>query len=381
MPYLANNFGKYLHKVRKYAAAAANQEYGEAYPADEDQSFLDYMGVPTPDELRQVYERGFKGAGVQGEAPVPGSFRDLPSFYSLFPWAKDIGKGKINLAYLPVLAFEPTYGTWEAQTRGSCVSHGTRNGGMCDYAADALMGQTQYKGRFCTENIYAHRGHRGCGADCYTLSHCVGKDGKSGFLVRGKYGDVDLTTFSSKTEAWGASHANGSSVDEIAAQNKSLNVFRCDSPEEERDAHALGFGTNGCSGLGFASSTDANGLAEQRGSWSHSMARAATIDTEWAHKTYGGLIVCTIQSWGDWNTINGKPEGVKHVPGGSFWVRGKLFGRYSIYGYADVVGFGREYGEAQDYLVERAKRLAELSIEAYDTGRVPCSQTSLATPA
>jgi hypothetical protein len=370
----ANNFGQYLFAVRQDRDAVRQEGYAETRPNDDDQDFSDYMGVPTPKELLAIYRRGFQGAGVVGETPPPGRFGDLPSFYTLFPWAKDIGKGKLCLAYLPVLAFEKDYGTWEPQTRGSCVSHGTRNGGMCDYAADALMGATEYRGRFCTENIYRWRGHRGCGADCYTLSYCVGKNGKSGFLVRGKYGEIDLTTFSSKTESWGAAGGSGHpEIDAIAAQNKSLSVFRCDSPEEERDAHACGFGTNGCSSLGFASSTDEHGLAEQRGLWAHSMARAATNDTEWAHRKYGGMTELTVQSWGKWNKINGMPDGVKHVPGGSFWVRSKLFRRYSIYGYADVVGFGRGYDDARDYLVERAKRIEELSIESYDTGKVPCA--------
>jgi hypothetical protein len=344
-------------------------------PADDDQDFMDYMGVPTPAELQAVYEAGFKGCGVAPTEDVPTiDFGALPTFYSLFPWARDIGKGKLCLAYLPVLAFVPDFGTYEAQTRGSCVSHGTRNGGMLDYCADVLIGQTQFKGVLCTENIYAWRGHRGCGANCDTLATCVSKSGRSGFLVRGKYGDVDLTTFSASTESWAARHSSGSSVDPEAAKNQSLSTFRCDSFNEERDAHALGFGTNACSGLGFANSTDESGLAEQRGSWAHSMARAATNDTPWSHSKYGGGTKLTIQSWGKWNKINGMPDGVKVVPGGSFWTRDhKLFSRYSVYGFADVVGFGRDYADSTytDALVERAKRLQELAEESYDIGGVP----------
>lgn len=372
----SNNFGQYLGLIRQAHAQQAGLSYAERMPADDEQDFMDYMTVPTPAELTAIYEAGFKGCGVQPtEDVLTFDYGALPSFYSLFPWAKDIGKGKLCLAYLPVLAYVPDYGTYEAQTRGSCVSHGTRNGGMCDYCADALIGQTQFKGVLCTENIYAWRGHRGCGANCDTLAACVSKQGGSGFLVRGKYGDVDLTTFSAKTESWAASHSRGSSVDEVAKQNQSLSVFRCDSPQEERDAHALGFGTNACSGLGFASSTDEYGLAEQRGSWSHSMARAASNDTTWAHEKYGGITNLTIQSWGKWNRINGMPEGVKVVPGGSFWTRShKLFGRYSVYGFADVVGFGRDYADSTytDALVERAKRIQELARQSYDEGNVPC---------
>lgn len=370
-----NNFGQFLHDVRSALSASAGQHYAERRPGDDDQDFLDYMSVPTPDELHAIYDAGFKGCGVKPtEDVLTFDYGAIPTFYSLFPWAKDIGKGKLCLAYLPVLAYVPDFGTYEAQTRGSCVSHGTRNGGMVDYCADALIGQTTFKGVLCTENIYGWRGHRGCGANCDTLAACVSKEGGSGFLVRGKYDEVDLTTFSSKTESWGASYSRGTPVCPTAAQNKSLSVFRCASFEEERDAHALGFGTNACSSLGFASSTDENGLAEQRGSWSHSMARAATNDTPWSHQKYGGGTKLTIQSWGKWNKINGTPDGVKVVPGGSFWTRDyKLFSRYSVYGFADVIGFGRSYTDSTytDTLVERAKRIQELAEESYDIGGIP----------
>lgn len=367
----SNNFGQFLAELRMDEAQATGKQYALALPADDAQEW-DYMGVPEPHELQAIYERGFRGVGVKPELPM--DFGAMPTFYQLFPWAKGIGKGKICLPYLAILAFEPEYGTYEPQTRGSCVSHGTRNGGMGDYCADAMMGETQYKGRLATENIYAARGHTGCGADCGTLAHYVSKNGRGGFLVRGKYGDVDLTTFSSSTESWAARYGRSGApahIEDVASQNKALSVFRCASPDEERDAHALGFGTNGCSGLGFSSATDEYGLAERTTWWSHSMARMGTVDTPWAHQKYSGSIRCTIQSWGKWNRQKGMPEGVKAMPGGSFFVREKLFSSFDIYGFADVVGFGRSYGDYCDYLVERAKKLQDFTTRCYDEGSVP----------
>lgn len=383
-----NNFGQYLAQVQAERDAVPVEEYVKdrlvsrgifrdtPQVEDDEVDWQDYLPVPTPEELHEVYNRGFKGTVQPHNQVAVDLFGAMPSFYELFPWAKDIGKGKLCLPYLAILAFEPTYGIWEAQTRGSCVSHGTRNAGMGDYCADVLMGETQYKGRFCTENIYRMRGYNSCGANCGELCISVGPDGKGGFIVRGKYGDIDLTTFSSSTEAWAAKGSQGipEAITVEAVKNKSIRPFRCKSPEEERDAHACGFGTNGCSGLGFSSTTDEFGFAAQRGSWAHSMARMGTNDTQWAHDKYGEMTVCTIQSWGKWNTQKGVPPGVKRMPGGAFWVSGKLFGRYSIYGFADVVGFGRKSDEYADYIKERAKTISEFTEKCYDAPETLPSQ-------
>lgn len=338
-----NSFGQLLEQVRGTKPAS-------------------YLGVPTPDELHQIYKLGF-----QGLAPKKNLGRPLKNLYEAIPWAKGIGKGKVNLAYLPVLHYEPTFGIWEPQTIGTCASHAARNAGMADYCLDALFGETVYKGRFATENIYAARGWSGEGSDPGVLSNYVGPNGSGGFLVRDVYTNgketVDLSVLTAKTEQWAASRGsrgNPDWLDMIASKCKSEATVLIENWEMERDAHALGFGTHCGSNYGFSDTTDENGVATKSGSWNHSMARLGTVDTVWAANTYGGGITCVIQSWAKWNTQRGLPQGVSVQPGGAFWIQAKhadamIRQQGSCFAQGGILGFGREHHDAIKYRSEQLR--------------------------
>src|SRR5690606_33469799 len=147
-----------------------------------------------PAKLEEIYSQGFKGT-VYDEAEHAFTQQAAADFYAAFPEAKGTGKGKLSLPYKAVLALEPEFGRYEAQTTGDCVSHSTRNAGMIDYCCDAYFGETSYQGRFATEPIYGYRGHGGQGASCDRLARYVSQEGPGGFLVRKEYegsgGSVD----------------------------------------------------------------------------------------------------------------------------------------------------------------------------------------------
>jgi len=355
-------------------------------------SNLFYTG-PTPAELRTVYSRGFQGI----TRPVPETrtliqdFKgSMPSLYEAFPWAKGMGKGKALAPYLSLLHFDSNWGGDEAQTRGSCTVHSNTNAAMMDYANDAFWGETQWMGRLVKENVYRSRGYSGDGWSCYAPALYVGPTGKGGFLYRKSYespsGDsVDFTEFSRATEDWAGRGRNGCPgwLEEISRDNKAKWIIPITTLEEYRDALALGFGISVCSGYGFSSSTDEFGLARARGSWSHAMAHVAVNDTAWAHSKYGGMIGMIQQSWGEWNTINGKPEGSPKMPIGGFYVSSKNIGGMlreddsfavcSVYGY-DRVGFEAfdtvnllthlRNSTTQDYYKDRADSIATMAERA-----------------
>lgn len=276
----------------------------------------------SPEELLKIYDNGFEGTlyDPTAEAALYGV---ADTFYTALPQAASIGKGKLSTPFKFAVALDPDFGIYERQTTGDCVSHATRNGGMLDYCADVVFGETKYQGRFCTENIYGYRGHGGQGASCARLCLYTSQDGPGGFLTRQKYTSedgrysIDLSNYKSSIgHNWGRS-GTPSWLNKIAAKNKALRVFDVTSIDEARDVIAMGFGINMCSGLGFSSSRNEDGLAEQRGRWAHAMAWVAVDDTPWAHDKYGGPLFLVQNSWGRWN---GGPKR-NEQPDGSFWIR------------------------------------------------------------
>lgn len=319
-------------------------------------TFLDYDFAPEPHQIHEIYESGF-----QGVRPDPVAYaalrRVVPRFSQAFPEATGRGKGRASLPYKSVLSKEPEFGRYESQTTGDCVSHSTRNAGMLDYCLDALFGETKYEGRLATEPIYGYRGHGGQGASCARLATYVSQRGPGGFLVRKEYSaggrSVDLSRYNSRIgHNWGRS-GTPSWLNEIADDNKALRVMNVKSISEAIDALACGFGISMCSGLGFSSRRDENGIGEQRGSWAHAMAWIGVDDTDRAHQIAGGPMFLVQNSWGQWNSGPKRHD----QPDGSFWIRPKVAERMLRGGggwvIASVRGFDREL------VYDRASQLIE----------------------
>jgi len=320
---------------------------------------LDYDMSPTPEQLTEIYDNGF--CGVIQDKPAYYSLRTSVSrFYDAFPQAVGIGKGKVSLPFKAALALEPEFGRYESQLQGDCVSMGTRNAGMIDYCIDALFGETEYNGRFATENIYGARGHRGQGANCATLARYVSQEGVGGFLVRKKYTSkdgkytADLSRYNPKLGAgWGPMTPTW--VNEIAAENKALRVFSVKTIDEARDAIAAGFGLNVCSGYGFSSKRNEDGLSEQKGSWSHGQCWCAVDDTDYAHQKYNGPLFMIQNSWSSWNSGPKKYD----QPDGSYFIRpsiaSKMLNAGGAWCIASVRGYNREL------VYDTMSKVAELS--------------------
>jgi hypothetical protein len=324
---------------------------------------IDYDMGPTPQQLLEIYNNGFQG--VRSDPTAYYAMRTkTPRFYDEFPQAKGSGAGKISLPFRAALSLDEGFGSTEAQQEGSCVSFSTRNAGMIDYCIDAMFGETEYKGRLATENIYGYRGHSGQGASCARLAEYVSQNGPGGFLVRGKYKsedgryEVDLSKYNGKIGTnWGGS-GTPSWLNKIAAQNKALRVFNIKSVEEARDCIAAGFGLSVCSGYGFTSTRDKNGVSEASGSWSHATSWVGVNDTDWAHQNYGGCLFLYINSWGsDWNS---GPK-TYDQPDGSFWIRPKVAAGMIAGGGAWAIASVRGYN--RELVYDMSGKIMELSNE------------------
>ena len=220
----------------------------------------------------------------------------------------------------------------------------------------------------------------------------VGPEGEGGLLYRKVYegpgGEkVDLSRYNSSWQSNGRAGVPAW-LEEESRKNKVKWIIPITSLEEYRDAIAIGFGVSVCSGQGFSDTTDEYGVAAARGSWSHAMAHTSCVDTDWAHSKYGDMIGGDQNSWGDWNSIKGKPEGVPAMPDGMFYVKANTlssmlngddsFANCGVWGWErtgweafDITDHLLEHlksSTVQDYYELRAKKSAEHVVEVLDSG-------------
>ena len=293
------------------------------------------LDFSTPRNIWKLYRDGFTGS-ICDEKDVAKLLGELknPLFgaaaYSLF----GSGEGKLSLPFKSLLKFDPAFGPSEKQTTGDCVSHSTRNAVDITRSVEIdVKGESEdFIVRSATEGIYQSRGHKGQGMSCSVAARYVNQ--KGGILLRKDYGSIDLSKYNSST---GASHKIPDEVYIKEAQKHQVKtISMITTVEEARDALSNGYAISVCSGYGFSSVRDANGIAKKSGGWSHAMCWTASDDTRTVHNETLFLVQ---NSWGKWNS-GPKRHG---QPDGSFWIRekdarGMLAGKGS-WVFSDVDGF------------------------------------------
>ena len=292
------------------------------------------------DQLISQYEQGFQGAIKDPEAD---EMFDAMSEYKTFSDAADAfgladsGKGKLSLPFLSTMKYYPLAFPGPAQTTGDCVSRATATGttvtifvevdlGIPDEETGKVEGPPELfhkdgnQGVIATEPIYGDRGHGGQGASCSKLAATVVRDG---VLVRINYSDLGLDLSNYKASIGASWGGRGVPANVIAEGRKHLirHSTRIKTLEEARDALANGYGLSCCSGLGFSSTRNEDGVSPRKGSWSHGMGWSAVDDRDWAHKKYGGPLFLIQNSWAKWNSGPRTVYGTNfQIPEGAFWV-------------------------------------------------------------
>jgi hypothetical protein len=242
----------------------------------------------------------------------------FPVFSDVWGSTKGSGKGKKVLLYEYIRKASGGSFPTRKQTVGDCVSQGAA------YAVDAVKAVDivingdfeEWVAETATEDIYGgcrvQIGNGRLKGDGAVGAWAAKYVNEYGALPRGKYGNVDLTTYSgNRARDWGK-RGKGvpKSLIPIAKQHPILTVSRVDSYEQVRDLICNGYAVTIASNQGFDSRRDKEGFAKPKGNWAHQMSILG-VDDE--HKRPGVLVQ---NSWGRWN---GGPK--RHdQPDGSFWV-------------------------------------------------------------
>ena len=289
----------------------------------------------TPRELLKAYREGFQGSICDPEetAELLGKLK-TPLFGAAAYKLYGAGEGKLSLPFKSLLKFDPSFGPSERQTTGDCVSHSTRNAVDITRAVEIdIKGEAEsFEARGATEAIYQARGHRGQGMTCSGAAKYV--HSKGGLLIRKDYGAVDLSKYDSSL---GAKHRIPSSIYTTEAKKHQVKTISLITTiEEARDALANGYAISVCSGYGFSSRRDNNGIAKRGSGWSHAMAWIACDDT---NKRFKETLFLVQNSWGKWNS---GPK-IHEQPDGSFWIREKdargMLAQQGSWVFSDVDGF------------------------------------------
>ena len=293
------------------------------------------MEFNSPRDLLNAYRDGFQGSVCDPEETAQ-LLADLktPLFGATAFRLYGSGEGKLSLPFKSLLKFDPSFGPSERQTTGDCVSHSTRNAVDITRSVEIdIKGESEsFETRSATEAIYQSRGHRGQGMTCSGAAKYV--HSKGGILLRRDYGKVDLSKYNSSL---GANHKIPSSIYITEAklhQVKTISMIT--TVQEARDALANGYAISVCSGYGFSSRRDSNGIAKRGSGWNHAMAWIACDDT---NKRFKETMFLVQNSWGKWNSgprVHDQPEG-------SFWIREKdargMLAQQGSWVFSDVDGF------------------------------------------
>ncbi len=294
------------------------------------------LDFSKPSKILKTYKQGFVGSicdmedtdKLLGELPHP-------VFGAAAANLSESGKGKVALLYKSAERFDPTFGPHERQTTGDCVSHSTRNAVDVTRCHEIIGGEKEsFIARGATEAIYGSRGHGGQGMSCSVAARFVHQNG--GILVRKDYGFVDLSKYNSSIGSrWGRSGVP-SDVKNEGKKHQVATISNIRTVEEARDAIANGYALSVCSGYGFSSRRNSNGISSRSGGWSHAMSWVAMDDSHEIHKETLFLVQ---NSWGVWNS------GPKRFdqPDGSFWIREKdargMLSGGGAWVFSDVEGF------------------------------------------
>jgi len=293
----------------------------------------------TPQEIVAAYDNGLPGWRFNPDTmDALLSDRKAVRFAEAAPHLAGIGRGKMALLWRSRERFDPGAFGQEAQTRGSCVAHGSRNARDTTRAVEIhIKGEAEeYYRRGAIEPTYAARGHGGEGMDPAVAARF---EADVGFLFRQQYPFADLTRLNERiAEARFL-------TEEVRAECRRHNVGRWVAPtttDQVKDLLFAGYALHSGQSFGVRATSDERGIAVPSGRWNHDMATVGYDDTR---EVYPVGVFLVVNSWGSWNQPPKvwPEERYGPWPEGSFWVAEDVYDRYfvgsdSIFAYCDING-------------------------------------------
>jgi hypothetical protein len=278
-------------------------------------------------------------------------------------WA-GIGKGKLVPTWMHVEKQFPGCWPGPAQQVGDCVSHGCKNAALttlgCELSEgkpDEVTGKLEGKpdvpeegvkqGVLSTEAIYWWRyermGPRSMdGWTCPDAAKHVTTN--SGLWIRKPYPDFgfDLTKYSAGNIRKYLGRNPPDNVRDYGRQYLIRTATKVSGFEQVSDFLAAGYGVFFCSGVGWESSRNEDGVSYPRGSWAHSQAIISTDDRPETVKKYNGPLICILNSWSVWNRGPRKVMGTNlMIPHGAYWTPASILSRMSCIALSSVAGWPR----------------------------------------
>lgn len=311
----------------------------------------------TPDQIVAAYENGLPGwqydPETMGALLSDGKAR---LFGEAAAHLAGVGKGKMALLWRSRELFDPGAFGQEPQSRGSCVSHGSRNARDTTRAVEIHIKQEpeEYYRRGATEPTYGARGHYGEGMDPAVATRF---EVDVGFLFRQKYPFGDLSVLNeSICDRWVRGMPK-----ELVDECRKHHVGQWIAPasvDQAKDLLFSGYALHSGQNFGVRTVSDDRGIAIPASPWSHDMATVGYDDTR---EVYPVGVFLIGNSWGLWNE---RPrvwpeDRYGPWPVGSFWVSEEVYGRYfvgsrSIFAYCDVQGVPQkrlpDYGNLSNVL-------------------------------
>ena len=261
----------------------------------------------------------YLGGWVKDQKKVEEAMSSLPHPIFRDSWEpiKESGKGKVVLLYDIIKSVAGNFPS-RVQTIGDCVSQGAAYAVDSSKCVDIFIKkeQEEWVSETATEDIYAGSrviigGGRVRGDGSYGVwaaRYCS----EYGALPRGKYGNVDLRTYSgSKARNWGKPSAGvPKTLLNYSRQHPISTVSRVDTYEEARDLIVNGYAITVASNQGFSTRRDSEGFAKPKGQWAHQMVLLGVDDS------HGRPGVLCVNSWGNWNAGPKRHD----QPNSSFWI-------------------------------------------------------------
>jgi hypothetical protein len=244
-------------------------------------------------------------------------------FSSVAPLLVGIGKGKIVCLHNSYTKIGISFLLRNQGNIGSCVGFGVAGAVDTLKAVEIANGDREtFKNYTSEEMIYGggrkFGGYRISGDGC-VVAHAISYINEFGTLAKGKYGNIDVTTYSvDRCRRWSNASGFPKTLESIAKDTVVRQFARVKSWEEFRDSVASGHPVVTGSSLGFSSSTDDEGFCKQNTTWQHSMFGLAVDDES---KRPGGLIS---NSWGNYLKITKRKL---DQPDGCFWADADVIDR------------------------------------------------------